>query len=113
FLLATVTCIPLPTSPHTASPGRDRRSPSLAPFFLLLGGLCHDRTDEAGALVPNHNEARVRAPGLKVLKGQSSVKAGINWGTIVPNHNEARVRAPSLKVQSSVKAGINWGTIGR
>jgi hypothetical protein len=49
-------------------------------------------------LIDNHNEAQVRAAGLKV---RSSVKAGV----MVDNHNEAQVRAAGLKVRSSVKAG--------
>jgi hypothetical protein len=53
-------------------------------------------TVKAGALSSNHNEAAVRAGGLK---DQTSIKAGkgLCW-PITSNHNEAQVRVAS-KVQ--------------
>jgi hypothetical protein len=76
-------------------------------------------TVKAGALQPNHNEALVRAGGLKV---HTSIKAG-EWPP-TSNHNEAQVRAgvrqlkprakarpkarTRLKVGTAIKAGAWW-----
>jgi hypothetical protein len=67
---------------------------------VRAGGL-KAQTGIKGGMWPasgNHNEAVVRAGGLKV---QTSVKAG----ALASNHNEAVVRVPSLKVKTSIKAG--------
>jgi hypothetical protein len=65
-------------------------------------------TVKAGALAPNHNEALVRAGGLKV---RTSVKAG-EW-PIGTNHSEVVVRAGGLKVQTSIKAGSNLSDVSK